>query len=63
MKNTLKLAIPTIVALVLGYLIIEGIKLGKAKYDAKRMVKKLLEQQRIVVAAQAQADNAEDHDA
>ncbi len=62
MKNTLKLALPTIVALVLGYLIIEGIKLGKAKYDAKQVAKKLLDQQRMVAAAQAQADSAEDHE-
>lgn len=62
MKNTLKLAIPTIVALVLGYLIIEGIKLGKAKYDAKRIAKKLIEQQRQTAAAHAAADAAEDHE-
>ena len=62
MKNFFNLALPTVVAVVVGYLIIEGIKLGRAKYDAKQVAKKLIEQQRQTAAAHAAADAAEDHE-
>lgn len=53
MKNALKIALPTVLAIVLGWLAIEGVKFAKAKINAERAAKALRQQQAAAAAAAA----------
>lgn len=53
MKNAFKIALPTVLAIVLGWIAVEGIKAARDRYNAERQAKK----HREAIAAQTQADS------
>lgn len=61
MKNALKAAFPTVLAVVLAWAAIEAIKWGRAKYQAELDLRKIRERQ--AVAAQAAAAATDDDNA
>lgn len=49
MKDALKIAFPTVLAIVLGWIAVEGIKAGVARFKAEKAAKR----QRDAIAARA----------
>lgn len=53
MKNALKSAMPTVLAIVIGYIVIEGLKYGRKQWDNKQAMKRAMAEQAAAVAAAA----------
>lgn len=58
MKNAFKIALPTVLAIVLAYVVIEAIKYGRAKWQAEQDARSYRAQQ--VAAAAAAAEPVEE---
>lgn len=60
MKNALKAAFPTVLAVVLAWVAIEAIKYARTKYQAEVDAKKIRAMQQQATAAAVAADQPED---
>lgn len=56
MKNALKIALPTVLAIVLGWIAIEGIKWGRDQWKAEKDAKSLRAQQAAAIASESEIE-------
>lgn len=60
MKNALKAAFPTVLAIVLAFVAIEGLKMAKARFDAEQAAKKMRASQAAAAAAALAHDESDE---